>query len=320
MLISLLRIFVTALISLIGLTVITFTISQQSSLPLHDYQSNSAFVQYFEYLRYLFQANWGTSNITGSDVLSEFLKHFPATLELLLFALLIVFVCGISLGIVAAKNRGTWIDNSVMGTTLVGYSMPIFWWGLLLVLFFSLFLGIFPVAGRIDYQYYIEPISRFMLVDTLISNHSYGMSAFFNALNHLILPAITLSWVPMAIMARMTRSALVNILKFEYIRTARSKGLSENRIIWAHALRNALQSLLTIGGLQISILMTGIIITEHIFAWPGVGNWLLRSVARQDYPSIQGGILALSFMVILFNVFIDIISNFLDPKKRRPLA
>ncbi|MRX28484.1 ABC transporter permease subunit [Kangiella sp. HZ709] len=320
MLISLLRIFVTALISLIGLTVITFAISLQSSIPLHDYQSHSVFVQYFEYLGYLFQANWGTSNITGSDVLSEFLKHFPATLELLLFALLIVFICGISLGIVAAKNRGTWIDNSVMGATLVGYSMPIFWWGLLLVLFFSLFLGIFPVAGRIDYQYYIEPISRFMLVDTLIGNHSYGLSAFFNALNHLILPAITLSWVPMAIMARMTRSALVNILKFEYVRTARSKGLSENRIIWVHALRNALQSLLTIGGLQISILMTGIIITEHIFAWPGVGNWLLRSVARQDYPSIQGGILALSFMVIIFNVFIDIISNFLDPKKRRPLA
>ncbi len=320
MLLSILRTLITALISLIGLTILTFVISQQDSTPLHDFQSNHWFGQYFEYLSFLLSANWGDSNLTGAPVLNEFFKYFPASLELLFFAILIVVIGGLGFGILAAKNRGNWVDNSVMGATLVGYSIPIFWWGLLLVLFFSLFLGVTPVAGRIDYQYYIEPISRFMLLDTLIGEHQYGGAAFFSALNHLILPAITLSWVPMAIMARMTRSSLVNILKFEYIRTARSKGLSESRIIWVHAIRNAMQSLLAIGGLQISILMTGLIITEYIFAWPGIGHWLLNSVARQDYPSIQGGILALSAMVILFNLLIDLLTNYLDPRKRRPIS
>lgn len=320
MLYSLLRISITALVSFFGLTILTFGISQQADTPLHAYQANNVFSQYFEYLRFLIQGNWGYSNLSGTPVFNDFFKHFPATLELLLFSLLLVFILGISLGIFSAKNHGTKKDTWIMAVTLIGYSMPIFWLGLLLVLFFSLFLGITPVAGRIDYQYYIEPITRFMLIDTVIGNHSYGGSAFWNALKHLALPAITLSWVPMAIVARMTRSSLVNILQFEYIRTARSKGLSEKRIIWVHAIRNAMQSLLTIGGLQISILMTGIIITEYIFAWPGVGNWLLGAVARQDYPSIQGGILALSSLVILFNVLIDILSNYLDPKKRRPLS
>lgn len=320
MLVSLLRILVTAIVSLLGLTLLTFAISQQGAIPLHDYQSDHLVGQYFEYLIYLFHADWGRSSVSGNNVFSEFFKHLPASIELLVFALLIAIIAGLLLGIVAAKNRGSWLDNGLMSATLVGYSMPIFWWGLLLVLFFSLYLGVTPVAGRIDYEYYIQPVTRFMLIDTLITNHHYGSAAFLNALNHLILPAITLSWVPMTIMARMTRSSLVNILKFEYIRTARSKGLSENRIIGVHALRNAMQSLLAVGGLQVSILMTGIIITEYIFAWPGVGSWLLSSVARQDYPSIQGGILALSLMVILFNLLLEVLANYLDPKKRRPVS
>ncbi len=316
---ALLRLLLTSIVSVFGLTLLTFFISRQASSPLHFYRSDNVFTQYFEYLGFLFKGDWGKSSLNGSDVLTELLKHFPATFELLIFALFIAIFFGLLLGILAAKHRGGWLDNGLMGATLVGYSMPIFWWGLLLVLFFSLYLGITPVAGRIDYQYYIKPVTRFMLVDTLISNHHYGFAAFFNALNHLILPAITLSWVPMTIMARMTRSSLVNILKFEYIRTARSKGLSQTRIIWVHALRNAMQSLLTISSLQISILITGLIITEYIFAWPGVGNWLLNAVSRQDYPSIQAGILALSSIVIIFNLLLDLVANYLDPKKRRPI-
>lgn len=312
------RMLITGLISFIGLTVLTFFISQQATSPIHSYESDYFVAQYFEYISFLFQANWGNSSISGANVLSDFLKYFPATFELLVFALCIALFFGLIFGILAAKNRGTWIDQGIMGATLIGYSMPIFWWGLLLVLLFSLYLGVTPVAGRLDYQYHINPITRFMLIDTLIGSHDYGYKAFFNAINHLILPAVTLSWVPMAIMARMTRSSLVNILKFEYIRTARSKGLSEARIIGVHALRNSIQSLLTISSLQISILMTGLIITEYIFAWPGVGNWLLRAVSRQDYATIQGGVLALSSIVIIFNLLLDLLANYLDPKKRRP--
>ncbi|WP_251359276.1 ABC transporter permease [Kangiella sp. TOML190] len=319
MIATLLRLLFTAVVSFIGLTLLTFYISQQAAVPIFPYQASSAFGQYFEYVGHLFQADWGYSYISGNSVLTDFLKHFPATFELLTLALMMAIVFGLLLGIFAAKNQGSWIDNGLMSATLIGYSMPIFWWGLLLVLFFSLHLGLTPVAGRIGFEYHIEPVTRFMLIDSLISSNQYGYQAFYNALKHLILPSITLSWVPMAIMARMTRSSLVNILKFEYIRTARSKGLSESRIIRVHALRNAMQALLTIGGLQISILMTGLIITEYIFAWPGVGTWLLNAVSRQDYANIQGGILAISSIVIIFNLLLDLLSNYLDPRKRRPL-
>ncbi|NVK22394.1 MAG: ABC transporter permease subunit [Kangiellaceae bacterium] len=308
----------TLLVSLLGLTVLTFALSQQTSTPLHPYQSSNLFGQYFEYIGYLLQGEWGVSSIHKRDVLSDFLHHFPATIELISFAILFALLFGLGLGIWAASKRGKWIDQFLMTTTLVGYSMPIFWWGMLLVLLFSLTLGWTPVAGRIDYIYDIQPVTGFMLIDTLITQHSYGMSAFANALHHLLLPAITLSTIPMAIIARMTRSSLLSVLKAEYIRTARSKGLNWQRIIWIHALRNAFQPILTISGVQISIIMTGVILTEYIFAWPGVGKWLLEAVSRRDYASIQGGVLALSFFVVIFNLGLDLLASYINPRLRRP--
>lgn len=309
---------ITLLISLLGLTLLTFYISQQASLPLHHYQSSSFIGQYFEYITSLFQGDWGQSSIHKREVLQDFLHHFPATIELIFFALFLAIFAGLALGLLAASKRGTWVDSSLMTATLIGYSMPIFWWGMLLVLFFSLTLGWTPVAGRIDYLYDIDSISRFMLIDTLISNHKYGFDAFLNALHHLVLPALTLSMLPMAIIARMTRSSLLAVLKTDYIRTARSKGLSEKRILWVHALRNAIQPILTISGIQISIIMTGIILTEYIFAWPGIGKWLLEAISRRDFASIQGGVLALSFFVVLFNIGLDLIASYSNPKLRRP--
>lgn len=308
----------TLFVSLFGLTLLTFVLSQQGDEALHLYQSQHFIGQYFEYLQFLLAGDWGFSSIHNRPVLYDFLLHFPATIELVLLALLFAIVFGLTLGIMAANRRGKWLDNTLMGVTLAGYSMPIYWWGMLLVLLFSLTLGWTPVAGRIDYVYDIPPVTRFMLIDSLLSQGQYGFDAFFNALLHLILPAITLSTIPMAIIARMTRSSLLGVLKAEYIRTARSKGLSQQRIIWIHALRNALIPILTISGVQVSIIMSGVIITEYIFAWPGVGKWLLEAISRRDFASIQAGILALSLLVIAFNLALDLLASYMNPRLRRP--
>lgn len=308
----------TLLISLFGLTLLTFVLSQQGDSPLHQYQSQHFMGQYLEYLQFLLTGDWGFSSIHNRPVLYDFLQHFPATIELVVLALIFAIIFGLTLGIMAANRRGKWLDNTLMGVTLAGYSMPIYWWGMLLVLLFSLTLGWTPVAGRIDYIYDIAPVTRFMLIDSLLSQDQYGFNAFFNALFHLILPAVTLSTIPMAIIARMTRSSLLGVLKAEYIRTARSKGLTQQRIIWVHALRNALIPILTISGVQVSIIMSGVIITEYIFAWPGVGKWLLEAVSRHDFASIQAGILALSLLVIAFNLALDLLASYVNPRLRRP--
>lgn len=308
----------TLFISLFGLTLLTFVLSQQGDRALHVYQSQHFMGQYFEYLQLLIAGDWGYSSIHNRPVLYDFLQHFPATIELVVLALLFAIVFGLTLGIIAANRRGKWLDNTLMGITLAGYSMPIYWWGMLLVLLFSLTLGWTPVAGRIDYIYDVPPVTRFMLIDSLLSQDQYDLNAFFNALLHLILPAITLSTIPMAIIARMTRSSLLGVLKAEYIRTARSKGLSQQRIIWVHALRNALIPILTISGVQVSIIMSGVIITEYIFAWPGIGKWLLEAVSRRDFASIQAGILALSLLVIAFNLALDLLASYMNPRLRRP--
>lgn len=308
----------TLFISLFGLTLLTFVLSQQGDRALHVYQSQHFMGQYFEYLQLLIAGDWGYSSIHNRPVLYDFLQHFPATIELVVSALLFAIVFGLTLGIIAANRRGKWLDNTLMGITLAGYSMPIYWWGMLMVLLFSLTLGWTPVAGRIDYIYDVPPVTRFMLIDSLLSQDQYDLNAFFNALLHLILPAITLSTIPMAIIARMTRSSLLGVLKAEYIRTARSKGLSQQRIIWVHALRNALIPILTISGVQVSIIMSGVIITEYIFAWPGIGKWLLEAVSRRDFASIQAGILALSLLVIAFNLALDLLASYMNPRLRRP--
>lgn len=307
----------TLIISLLGLTVLTFILSLQSDVPIHSYHSDNAFFQYFEYLQFLLSGDWGVSSIHNRSVLKDFLQHFPASIELIVLALTLAATTGLGLGIIASTRRGGWLDNTLMTSSLIGYSMPIFWWGMLLVLWFSLTLGWTPVAGRIDFQYDIAPYTRFMLIDTLLHYDKYGFDAFLDALHHLILPAITLSTIPMAIIARMTRSSLLAVLKSEYIRTARSKGVSKQRIIWIHGLRNALQPILTVSGVQISIIMSGVILTEYIFAWPGIGKWLLEAVSRRDFASIQGGVLALSIIVIAFNLALDFLSIYLNPRLRR---
>jgi dipeptide transport system permease protein len=269
--------------------------------------------QFLDYLWQLAHGNFGTSTSTHAPVLTEFLTLFPATLELAICAMLFATILGIPAGVIAATRRGTVVDYTLMGAALTGFSMPIFWWGLLLVLFFSVNLGWTPVSGRIDLLYYFEPVTGFMLIDSWLSGEE---GAFSSAVSHLILPTIVLGTIPLATIARMTRSAMLEILGEDYVRTARAKGLSPFRVVGLHALRNALIPVVTVIGLQVGALMAGAVLTEYIFSWPGIGSWLIESINRRDYPVLQGGILLVSGIVILINILVDLLYGVLNPRIR----
>ncbi len=272
------------------------------------------FIQFADYLWQVLNGNLGQSVVTQTPVLEEFSNLFPATLELALVAIIMAVLIAIPAGVLAAVKRNTVIDHSITAVSLVGYSMPIFWWALLLILLFSVNLGWMPVAGRLNFIYDIESVTGFMMIDTLIANDH---DAFFDAVHHLILPAIVLATIPLAVITRMTRSAMLEVLKQDYIRTARAKGLSEFSVIFKHALRNALVPVITVIGLQTSILMTGAILTETIFSWPGIGKWLLEAVYRRDYPVVQGGVLLIAGLVILVNTVVDLLYVLVNPSLRQ---
>ncbi len=270
-------------------------------------------VQYAIYISSVLQGDLGRSISTREPVLGEFLALFPATLELSACAMLFALLLGLPAGILAALKRGKAPDHVVMGASLTGFSMPIFWWGLLLILFFSVNLRWTPVSGRIAIQYFFEPVTGFMLIDSLLSGQQ---GAFISALRHLILPSIVLGTIPLAVIARMTRSSMLEVLNEDYIRTARAKGLSPWRIITLHALRNALIPVITVIGLQVGSLLAGAILTETIFSWPGVGKWLVESIRRRDYPILQGGVLLVATVIILVNLTVDLLYGLINPRIR----
>jgi dipeptide transport system permease protein len=270
-------------------------------------------VQYGIYIGRVLQGDLGKSIITRAPVLEEFLALFPATIELAVCAIIFALLLGIPAGIIAAVRRNSIFDHGVMATSLTGYSMPIFWWGLLLILLFSVQLGWTPVSGRISVQHYIEPTTGFLLIDSLLTGDK---GSFWSTFKHLILPTIVLGTNPLAVVARMTRSAMLEVLGEDYIRTARAKGLPPFRVVGVHALRNALIPVVTVIGLQVGVLFTGAILTETIFSWPGVGKWLIEAIARRDYPVLQGGLLLLGTIVMIVNLLVDVTYGIINPRIR----
>jgi dipeptide transport system permease protein len=271
-------------------------------------------VQYGIYITRVLQGDLGISAVTHAPVIKEFLALWPATIELASCAMLFAIILGIPFGIIAAVRRNSIFDHGVMTVSLAGYSMPIFWWGLLAILIFSNLLHLTPVSGRIAVQYYIEPETGFLLIDSWRSGEE---GAFASALSHLILPTIVLGTQPLAIIARMTRSAMLEVLGEDYIRTAKAKGLPPRWVIGAHALRNALIPVVTVIGLQVGRIFTGAILTETIFSWPGVGKWLVEGIFRRDYPVIQGGALLLGIMVMTVNLSVDLLYGVINPRIRK---
>lgn len=274
-------------------------------------------VQYGLFIKKAVHGDLGQSAITQRPVLEEFFDRFPATFELGCMSLLISILIGVPLGILAATRRNSFMDYSVMSVSLMGYSMPIFWWGLLLILFFSVHLGWTPVSGRMSVLYDVKSVTGFMLIDTLLSGEATERRlAFWDALKHLILPSVALGTIPLANIARMTRSSMLEVLNEDYIRTARAKGLSSFYITYVHALRNALIPVTTVIGLSFGSIITGAILTETIFSWPGIGKWMVASVTARDYPVIQGGVLIIAILVVSVNLLVDLTYLLINPKLR----
>lgn len=269
--------------------------------------------QYFVYAGNILRGDLGTSFVTREPVMDEFMTLFPATIELSLFAAIFAIMVGLPLGIFAAVKRGSIFDHTVMTVSLAGYSMPIFWWGLLLILLMSIQLDLTPVAGRIDVIYWVDEVTGFMIIDAWLSGEE---GAVRSALSHLILPSVVLGTIPMAVIARMTRSSMLEVLGEDYIRTARAKGLSKMRVVLKHGLRNALIPVVTVIGLQVGTLLSGAILTETIFAWPGIGKWLIEAIGRRDYPVVQGGLLMIATIIIIVNLLVDLMYGLINPRVR----
>ncbi|MEK9702328.1 MAG: ABC transporter permease subunit [Deltaproteobacteria bacterium] len=270
--------------------------------------------QYFDYLGGVLQGDLGQSFVTKRPVWDEFFSLFPATLELSLCAMIFAIILGLPAGIIAAVNRGKLFDRLLMSSALIGYSMPIFWWALLLIIVMSGWWGLTPVSGRISLMYFFEDPTGFMIWDALQSDES---GALGSALHHLVLPTIVLGTIPLAVIARQTRSAMLEVLSEDYIRTAKAKGLAPFRINGIHALRNAMIPVITVIGLSVGTLLAGAILTETIFSWPGIGKWMVDSIFRRDYPVVQGGLLLIAVMVMIVNLTVDVLYGLINPKIRK---
>jgi dipeptide transport system permease protein len=272
------------------------------------------FVQFWDYFIGVLQGDLGQSFVTRKPVWDEFFALFPATLELSTCAIIIAITLGLPAGVIAATHRGKFFDRALMSSALVGYSMPIFWWALLLIIVFSGNLGWTPVSGRIDLLYYFPNVTGFMLIDSVLSGQN---GAFTSAVRHLILPSIVLATIPLAVIARQTRSAMLEVLSEDYIRTAKAKGLAPARVNGLHALRNAMIPVVTVIGLMVGTLLAGAILTETIFSWPGIGKWMVDSISRRDYPVVQGGLLLIAVMVMVVNLIVDLLYGLINPKIRK---
>jgi peptide/nickel transport system permease protein len=269
--------------------------------------------QFLKYLGRAVRGDLGHSIQSNERVVVDLATRFPATMELTLGAMLIASTVGVATGVVAAVRRNTWFDGVSMFAALFGFSMPIFWLGIMLILLFAWLLGWFPISGRLDLTIDLVRVTNFYLLDAVLTGN---WAALGNALRHLVLPAVTLSTVPLAIIARMTRSSLLEVLRQDYVRTARAKGLAEPRVVLGHALRNAAIPVITVIGLNVGSLLGGAILTETIFAWPGVGRLVVDAIFARDYPVVQGAVLVIAIVFVVVNLLVDLSYAALDPRIR----
>lgn len=267
--------------------------------------------QFPRYVGQLVQGNLGSGIKSNIPVRNDLAARFPATAELAVAALLFALIVGLPAGIVAALRRNSVWDNLATTISLAGVSMPVFWLGLLLSYFFAVKLGWLPPSARLGNDTTLQPITGFYVLDALLRGQP---ASAWDALRHLILPAIALGTIPLAIIARITRSSLLDVLGQDYVRTARAKGLAGHRVTLKHALRNALLPVVTVIGLQAGALLGGAVLTETIFSWPGLGSWLYDAISQRDYPVIQGGVIFAALVVSLVNLLVDLSYALLDPR------
>jgi peptide/nickel transport system permease protein len=269
------------------------------------------YVQFFDYVKGLLTGDLGESLRTKRAIADEVWPYLAATFELAIFAMIIAVIVGMNAGIISAWFQNSWFDYIAMVVALVGVSMPIFWLGLMEQWIFSIQLDLLPTSGRQEVRDPINVITNFYLIDTLIQGR---FDQFLTVLKHLILPGIALATIPMAIIARMTRASMLEVMRSDYIRTARAKGQKMFVVVYKHALKNALIPVLTVIGLQLGMLLGGAILTETIFSWPGIGRYIYEAIGYRDYPVIQSGILIVAFIFIMINLIVDILYSFIDTR------
>jgi peptide/nickel transport system permease protein len=273
--------------------------------PLH--------VQYFKYMGQLFRGDLGESIINRTKVTYELRYRLPATIEMIAGAMVIGVTVGLIVGVISAIRRNSWFDVLGMIGALLGVSMPIFWLALILIYALAVNNKILPPSARLDVQLYIPRVTGFMLIDTLLAGN---FGAFMNAIWHMILPSFVLSTVIMPGLARITRASMLEVLRQDYVRTARAKGLRERVVVYGHALKNALLPIVTVIGGWLAGLLGGAILTETVFSWPGMGTWTYRAILGRDYPIVQGSVLISATIYVFVNLAVDVLYAFIDPRIR----
>jgi len=269
--------------------------------------------QYYAYVKTLSRFDFGDSITTRRPVLEEFKQRFPATIELALAAMFFSILLGIPLGFLAAKRHGGVLDHLSLIGSLLGISIPIFFLAIILKYVFAVKLGLLPTVGRMSVLITIDHPTNFYVLDSLLAG---DVEALWDVLKHLVLPAVALGSIPLAIIARITRAAVLDVQNEDYVRTARAKGLPPGIVDRRHVLRNALLPITTIIGLQTGLLLSGAVLTESVFAYPGIGTWLLEAIEARNYPVLQGGILFVAIVFVLVNLLVDVSYAFLNPRIR----
>jgi cationic peptide transport system permease protein len=304
-----------ALENLTGLRINELTELQNSQIKYSV--DDNIFVQYWYYMGELFSGNWGVSFNSGLPLYEDVGHYLPASIELSSYALLLSFFIGLPLGFLAALRHHKLTDYSLLSVSLLGYSIPVFWLALIMILVFSLQLGWFPLSGRISLIFEIPSITGFILIDILLSDFIDKQSAFIDALRHLILPTVSIAVVTTTMIFRITRRSVIETLNSEFILAAYARGLTPTQVLMRHGVRNALIPILPLLAMQFPTLLTNAMIVESIFSWPGIGNWLIQAIYQQDYPAIRAGMLAVSVLVVIFTMSIDLIIRLTDPRRRR---
>lgn len=304
-----------ALENLTGLRISELTAQQTSQMRYST--DDNVFVQYWHYMSELFAGNWGVSFSSGLPLYEDIGHYLPASIELSAYALFLSFFVGLPLGFLAALQHHKLTDFTLLSVSLLGYSIPVFWLALIMILGFSLQLGWFPLSGRLSLIFEIPSTTGFLLIDILLSDSIDKKAVFIDALRHLILPTLSIAIVTTTLILRITRRSVIETLNSEFILAAYARGLTPHQVLMRHGVRNALIPILPLLAMQFPTLLTNAMIVESIFSWPGIGNWLIQAIYQQDYPAIRAGMLAVSVLVVIFTMSIDLTIRLTDPRRRR---
>ncbi|XVN72836.1 ABC transporter permease [Brevibacillus gelatini] len=273
--------------------------------------NNPWYIQYFDYLKQILSGDLGVSLHSGASITQEIGPYLAATTELTIFSMVFAVMIGVNAGILSAWKQNSWFDYCAMLIALIGVSMPIFWLGLMEQWFFAQELKWLPSVGRDNSRNPVEAITQFYILDTILAGQ---WDQLWEVIKHLILPSVALGTIPMAIIARITRSSMLEVMRADYVRTARAKGLAQFWVVYKHALKNAMIPVLTVIGLQTGLLLGGAVLTETIFGWPGIGRYIYTAIGNRDYPVIQSGILVIATIFVFINLLVDLLYAYIDPR------